>query len=265
MSLNGLFSRISGRLASARAPRGNGPRRMGPTFSNRRDCRRYGCQETPWNWGSHWVLERAGLTGRETVVDLGAGENPILLPALRAQAGRAVLVDSEFLPGSNLGSNIDRVMADIGNLPLANESIDVAISVSVLEHLSLDRRDAAMREIARVLKPGGRAALSIGIPLGARPEDEALMATIPFLADRGCGVFMPVDIRHLLDATDALELVDSEGLEHCPGFAEFDEDAILADAEIVRDRWGDFPELAAHPGLAGVEICELGLYLERRG
>lgn len=211
------------------------------------------------------MLEGAALTGRETVVDLGAGINPILLPALRAKAARSVLVDNLVLPDRDAGAGVETVVGDIGALPLVDGCADVVLSVSVLEHLPLDKRAAAMREIARILKPGGRSIHSIGVPLGARPDGESLMATIPFLADRGCAVFMPVDIRHLLDATNALALVVSDGLEQCPGFADFDERALLADDEIVRDRWGDFPELAAHPGLATVEVCELGLYLVRRG
>ncbi len=240
-----------------------GAHHLGPTFSNRDDCRRFGCRETPWNWGSHWVLERAGLTGRETVVDLGAGDNPIVLPVLAKGAAKVFLVDNRVFPTAGLAANMERIVADVSVLPLADASVDVAISVSVLEHLPLGRRARAMREMARILRPGGRAVLSIGVPLAARAEGYRLMATTPFLADRGCGVFMPVDIRQLLDAACELRLADSDGVSFCPGLADFDEGLLLGDANIVLESWGDYPELARHRSLEAVKICELGLYLVR--
>jgi SAM-dependent methyltransferase len=238
-----------------------GARRLGPTFSNRRDCRRFGCQETPWSWGSHWVIERARLTGRETVVDLGAGDNPILHPALRERAKLALLIDRQYLPASDPGPNVERVIADIGDLPIDDESVDVAISVSVLEHLPLDRRDAAMREISRILRPGGRAVLSIGVPLGAGSDSHRLLEEHPNLVARNCSIFMPVDLSRMLSAAPDLELADARGLDHCPGFAGYDESALLSDRGLVRDRWADFPEVAEAPALARISTCELGVVL----
>jgi SAM-dependent methyltransferase len=51
-------------------------------------------------------------------------------------------------------------VADATALPFGDESFDAVFSVSVIEHLPYDADGAMMREIARVLRPGGIAALT---------------------------------------------------------------------------------------------------------
>ena len=254
-----FFFRGGGWTKSAKT--GAGALRLGPTFSNRGDCRRYGCPETPWHWGTRWVLERAGLTGKETVVDLGAGDNPMVIAALREKAARAFLVDNLLLPERDPGHHVVRIAADISRLPLADESVDVVISISVLEYLPLERRFEAQRETARVLKPGGRAVHTIGVPVGVTNGAAALMATLPYFTERNCPLFVPIDVRRLLAAAPDLRPADADGLAACPGFDGFDEDRLLGDEDVLFVAYADYPELAEYPGLQPVRICELGLML----
>jgi SAM-dependent methyltransferase len=51
------------------------------------------------------------------------------------------------------------ITADAGRLPFAAGAFDVVIASEVLEHLVDDR--GAIREVVRVLRPGGRLALSV--------------------------------------------------------------------------------------------------------
>ncbi len=46
--------------------------------------------------------------------------------------------------------------ADLEQLPLADESVDVIVSVDVLEHVPISSKDAILAEMIRVLRPGGR-------------------------------------------------------------------------------------------------------------
>jgi hypothetical protein len=75
-----------------------GAQHLVPTYSNLPDCLRFKCSPTPWNWATHWVLERAKLSGKEVVCDLGAGNNPIALTAYAKKAYIAYLVDNLVLP-----------------------------------------------------------------------------------------------------------------------------------------------------------------------
>ena len=54
---------------------------------------------------------------------------------------------------------------DMTELPLENDSQDRAFSISVMEHVPPDVRRRGMQEIARVLKPGGRAIITVDMSM----------------------------------------------------------------------------------------------------
>ena len=242
-----------------------GPARLSPTISNLDDCLRWGCPQTPWSWASRWVLERAALDGSQVVCDLGAGDNPIIRQTLAASARRGYLVDNHLLPdAASVAHPLERVEAGMESLPFEDESIDVALSVSVLEHLPAEARRGAMAEIQRVLKPGGRAVMTIGNLLRADIQARALLQTLDFFVSRNCAVYLPLDVPDMLTAAPLLTLAGNDGREFCPGFAGYDEEAILAAANLCRDPYADHPAVAAHEALRPIVVCELGLMLVKQ-
>jgi arsenite methyltransferase len=114
----------------------------------------------------------AALRPGEVVLDLGSGGGFDVFIAGRkvGSAGRAIGVDMtpEMLATSrrnieayrrNSGlDNVEFRLGEIEHLPLADASVDVVISNCVI-NLSPDKPQV-WREIARVLKPGGRVAVS---------------------------------------------------------------------------------------------------------
>lgn len=90
------------------------------------------------------TLLLAGLCDQATGVDV----NPSFLAEFAAAAAAA-----------GCGDRVRGVLPDAGRIPLDNQSADVVTSFTVLEHVPDEQ--AALAEMFRVLRPGGRLIISV--------------------------------------------------------------------------------------------------------
>ncbi|MEP7013245.1 MAG: arsenite methyltransferase [Acidobacteriota bacterium] len=157
----------------------------------------------------------AELLPGEVVLDLGSGGGiDVLLSARRVgPTGKAYGLDQsdEMLALARQNqrqagaTNVEFLRGAIENIPLPTDTADVIISNCVI-NLSGDKRKA-LSEAFRVLKPGGRLAISDVVFLGAVPAD--LKKSVELWAGCVAGALESDEYRSLL-AEVGFEAIDIE-------------------------------------------------------
>lgn len=159
----------------------------------------------------------ASLRPGETVLDLGAGGGfDVFIAAEKVgPSGRAIGVDMtpEMLGRASRNAeaftrrtglrNVEFRLGEIEHLPVADASVDAVISNCVL-NLSPEK-EQVWREIARVLRPGGRAAISDLALL--RPLPEAIRGRVEALVGCVAGAALAEDVERMARAAGLTDVV----------------------------------------------------------
>ena len=109
------------------------------------------------------ILALAAPAGDDVAVDVGSGTGLLTLP-LAQRVQRVWAVDIAPLMGEYLRTkalragieNIETATASAVSLPLVDGSVTLAVSNYCFHHLDDEGKRRALREIHRVLRPGGR-------------------------------------------------------------------------------------------------------------
>ena len=177
----------------------------------------------------------AQLNAGEVVLDLGSGGGiDVLLSATRVgPTGKAFGLDmtDEMLALANENKrkagadNVEFLKGEIEHIPLPDNSVDVIISNCVI-NLSADK-DRVLREAFRVLKPGGRFAVSDVVTRGAMKQEirESVLLWVGCVAGAleeneyrtrlTAAGFEQIDIEptRIYHVEDAREFLSAEGID----------------------------------------------------
>ncbi len=159
----------------------------------------------------------AGLRPGEVVLDLGAGGGFDVFIAARkvGPSGRAIGVDmtpdmldkarrnAEAFRASAGLDNVEFRLGEIEHLPVADASVDVVLSNCVI-NLSPDKPQV-WREIARVLKPGGRVSVSDLALL--QPLPDAVRQSVEALVGCIAGAVLVDETRAMVGAAGLVDAV----------------------------------------------------------
>ena len=136
-----------------------------------------------WQYHRDQFLELLPSPGRRTV-DVGCGEGR-LTRHLKEMGHSVIGIDASpslVAAAREMDPSMDIRIADATALPLDDASADLAIAFMSLH--DVDAMPTAVREIARILEPGGKVCLAIVHPINSAGHFAQATADAPFLIER---------------------------------------------------------------------------------
>lgn len=165
------------------------------------------------------ILGAAQITAQDHVLDLGCGIGNILIalserttfvqPAVGVDVSPALIeLGRREVGNAGLNGRIDLQVAAATSLPFDDSSFDVVLTSHVIKHLDDDALMRAFREVARVLRSGGRFLLW-------EFKKSPLSAPI-FISARATGLPPPFTLRTEGTLRSALLSADFAGVARVP-------------------------------------------------
>jgi ubiquinone/menaquinone biosynthesis C-methylase UbiE len=169
------------------------------------------------------LVDRADIRPGHRVLEIGCGTGNLLLTVARREPGAELTgidPDPDALrrarrKARRAGRTIRLDRAFAGALPLADGSVDRVLSSFMLHHLDDDEKARAMREVRRVLRPGGELHL---VDFGGAPARRGWVGRLVHRNARLAGTATD-RVLAVLRAGDLAECtVNGHGSSHAGGY-----------------------------------------------
>lgn len=154
-----------------------GPQIFTPEYYQRmRELESEGWWNASMRDAADMLLRQAELPARGTLLDVGCGSGQTMSWFTSSRPGWTAVGLDVAMDGLRAARTFGQAVAHASalELPHADASVDMVITLDVVQHLPLGGGDAtALREIRRVLKPGGHLLLRTNAQAFPRAEDDA--------------------------------------------------------------------------------------------
>jgi len=100
-----------------------------------------------------WVYDN--VRRNSALLDLGCGAGMLALLKRKGVTLTGVDLSEECVAAARRNGYDETVRAELHTLPFAEASFDYVVSLDVIGHIPVQGKDAILREIKRVLRPGG--------------------------------------------------------------------------------------------------------------
>lgn len=172
-----------------------------------------------------------GLSGFQFALGTAGCSVTNVDPGLKASGGASYCDGAAMAQANRLfGTHVNLINATIDRADLPDASFDRAYAISVLEHVPQSEMEDVMRQVFRVLKPGGTFVITIDLFLNI----------YPFTSRQSNKFGRNIDIASLC-AVAPFKLIAGEKSELF-GFPEFSTERVLSDLE--RYVMGSYPVLS---------------------
>lgn len=196
----------------------------------------------------------------------GGGVDSILCNVLSPFAEQVLVLD-QFAEEREKG-NIREVAVDLeeGLAGLTNNSVDVCVTASSIEHLTARGQQNVFAAIERVLKPGGLFCGTVSYITRLDADMIRLISSDPVFAQTGSSVHARFDARACLAGVKRLRPPFAPpSWSQFPGFDGFDEGALLGNDALIADFVGSYGTVRVLPEIDALRLCwyEMGLFLRK--
>ena len=171
---------------------------------------------------AEWLPERVDRLLKTDLFDEAVGEGLYARLAARARVVAGIDVSGGVVGAATVGhAGLRGVQADVRRLPFADGVFDVVVSNSTLDHFAAaEELVAGLRELRRVLRPGGCLLVTLDNPanpivaLRARLPFPLLhrLGLVPYFVGVTCG---PRELPRIL-AHEGFEVWETTAVLHCP-------------------------------------------------
>ncbi|MCK4764883.1 MAG: class I SAM-dependent methyltransferase [Candidatus Aminicenantes bacterium] len=213
----------------------------------------------PKAWAYPWCILNGQLHEHLFSLDFGCGSK-----------SNFTYYISEITKSMTIGADLSRLQEDSGSvrfvqnridrLEFPDDFFDRIFSISVLEHVPLNKRAEVLTEIFRVLRPGGLAVFTIDWIFGMNDRLLEQLIASRDLGRIGSNIFGNYDFSRLIsDYEHLISPLLPINEKYLPGSAAFDEERILADEDML---------VSESDNVTDVELFKyttVGLILKKQG